>query len=413
MKPRIILITGSFPYGHAETFLESEVPYLSEYFRVVLLPLRQPEGVRPLPPNVVVDSSLAAIFDVPNRKFTSLLSATFYRSLWYHLRYAATAEAIKRINTFNSEYRAVKKWLVTNNPTDCTFYSYWLNGTVQAITEYKVKQENNVRVVTRVHGYDAYANLYNPPFFPYRKQLLAHIDQLYPISEAGARELLKQGADSSKIYICRLGTVDHHILNKASDPGEGIIRIVSVSNIYPVKRVELIAQAVVALAQTDSTRQVVWHHFGDGLLKESVLAVINAAQVSNLTYKLWGHTLNKSLFDYYRTYPIDVFINLSRSEGIPVSIMEVQSAGIPVVATDVGGTGEIVIHQQNGYLLPANPAVEEVVEGVLYVYQHFKEHQQREQIKAQWKEEYSAEKAYRQFCGQLMHLGTSYSETIP
>ena len=39
---------------------------------------------------------------------------------------------------------------------------------------------------------------------------------------------------------------------------------------------------------------------------------------------------------------IDLFINTSSSEGVPVSIMEALSVGIPIIATDVGGTKEIV-----------------------------------------------------------------------
>lgn len=53
-------------------------------------------------------------------------------------------------------------------------------------------------------------------------------------------------------------------------------------------------------------------------------------------------------------------MNLSTSEGVPVSIMEVQSYGIPVIATNVGGTGEI-IDKDNGILLPSCPSLEDVV----------------------------------------------------
>ncbi|MBQ4033783.1 MAG: glycosyltransferase [Paludibacteraceae bacterium] len=35
-------------------------------------------------------------------------------------------------------------------------------------------------------------------------------------------------------------------------------------------------------------------------------------------------------------------MNVSSTEGVPVSIMEALAAGIPVIATNVGGTGEIV-----------------------------------------------------------------------
>jgi glycosyltransferase involved in cell wall biosynthesis len=38
----------------------------------------------------------------------------------------------------------------------------------------------------------------------------------------------------------------------------------------------------------------------------------------------------------------DVFLNVSESEGVPVSIMEAMGAGIPAIVTEVGGNGEIV-----------------------------------------------------------------------
>ena len=45
------------------------------------------------------------------------------------------------------------------------------------------------------------------------------------------------------------------------------------------------------------------------------------------------------------------YVNLSTSEGIPVSIMEAMSYGIPVVATDVGGTSEAVVTGRSGLLI--------------------------------------------------------------
>ncbi|MFR4320263.1 MAG: glycosyltransferase [Blautia massiliensis (ex Durand et al. 2017)] len=44
-------------------------------------------------------------------------------------------------------------------------------------------------------------------------------------------------------------------------------------------------------------------------------------------------------------------MNVSSSEGIPVSIMEATSFGIPGIATDAGGTKEIIRDKENGVLL--------------------------------------------------------------
>jgi glycosyltransferase involved in cell wall biosynthesis len=39
-------------------------------------------------------------------------------------------------------------------------------------------------------------------------------------------------------------------------------------------------------------------------------------------------------------------------EGCPLSVIEAMAAGVPVVATDVGGLGELVVHGRTGLLVP-------------------------------------------------------------
>jgi len=48
----------------------------------------------------------------------------------------------------------------------------------------------------------------------------------------------------------------------------------------------------------------------------------------------------------------DLAISSSRQEGLPVNIMEAMFAGLPIVVSDSRGNRDLVVHGQNGYVIP-------------------------------------------------------------
>jgi glycosyltransferase involved in cell wall biosynthesis len=147
-----------------------------------------------------------------------------------------------------------------------------------------------------------------------------------------------------------LGTSDEGITPDRSNTEELVV--VSCSRIAPVKRVHLIAAFAMELAKTN---RVHWHHFGVGeslALKE----VLQGATNTNFKYTLHGYVENLQLRSFYRSQHVDLFVNLSISEGIPVSIMEAISANIPVLATSVDGNPEAVVEGVSGVLCSVDEA---------------------------------------------------------
>ncbi len=87
---------------------------------------------------------------------------------------------------------------------------------------------------------------------------------------------------------------------------------------------------------------------GDGNLREAVLQVLATAGCAELgTVTGWRDDIP----DLMRQF--DVFVLPSLNEGISNTILEAMSCGLPVVATDVGGNGELVLPGKTGRLFAA------------------------------------------------------------
>lgn len=129
----------------------------------------------------------------------------------------------------------------------------------------------------------------------------------------------------------------------------GVFHLCSCSRVVPLKRLGLLLDAL----EDWDLCPVRWTHLGDGPLLPEIRERVKAVCEKNplVEIRLKGRVPNEEVKRFYATEPVDLFVNLSEIEGLPVSIMEAISYGIPVLATDVGGTGEIVT-PQTGFLLP-------------------------------------------------------------
>lgn len=302
--------------------------------------------------NVFKKQELKEVFhSITNRSFT----LEYLKHYVYFLGASRLFEKslVKRLHLTLQES---KKWI---------FYSAWYYSTAYAITEAKKKYKHAL-TVSLAHSFevDEVKNKFIKLLFRdiYHKKL----DKVSFISN-NVYELFKRQIAPS-LGLSLNNTEVRYLGTKKLIPGysnysrDGIIRIVSCSNLVEVKRVDLIFHTL----DTMKENKIEWIHIGIGDKMKYLRKLVQNKTNDNLVVKFLGLLENTKVHEYYVNNPVDVFLNVSSSEGIPVSIMEAIAYGIPVIATDVGGNSEIV-KEDFGLLISSNPTCEEIKKAIIKI----------------------------------------------
>lgn len=398
-KRNLHIFTAYYPGSKYEVYLDNEMEFLKpEFQNITFYPLFKHDEVRKLAGNSSIvytnesDSGfLSKIFlmyrfiDVIFKLLfieictRGLLNVIRNRSFLYNY-------LIKQLNNYSFLRKKLRK-----NKYD-RYYSNW--SVDWSLTLAMLKDEGIIdSFVIRSHRYDLYDEEYPIGFIPFRHYQQMHVSIIAAISQDGCDYIQQKFPEvSEKVKLCRLGSPDHGI-----NPSEksDIIRIVSCSNIKKVKRIHLIVEAL-----RDCKNKIEWNHFGEGNLSEEIEKMLPALP-ENIQVKFHGRILAEELFEFYRSKPVSLFLNVSASEGIPVSIMEAVSFGIPVVATAVGGTPEI-INSKTGILLDADFKVSDLTEIIDSFYSsEWSKIETKGMVRKFWSDNYSAEKCFPEFVNLL------------
>lgn len=123
----------------------------------------------------------------------------------------------------------------------------------------------------------------------------------------------------------------------------------TVGRLTPVKDQALLLKAFAdVLAQLPDAVLVL---VGDGPLRAELEGIANALGIADRVRFLGDRSDVGALLAGF-----DLFVLPSRSEGYSIALLEACAAGLAIVATDVGGNGEIVRDGRNGRLVPAADA---------------------------------------------------------
>lgn len=411
MDKELWLFTQSFPLGRGEAFLENELPVLAARFKKVrFFPMHGAQGIRPLPPNVVVERLITE----PYARATpaQLLRRAgavrrLLRSLWQDVGMAMFSNHwrgnlqstvrghIHRLDIL--EQHLLPKYQAGR----VVLYSYWTHEWATLLALLKAKQPD-VRFISRAHGFDLYEHRHKMGAIPFRTLQLRAVEKVFCVSQAGLDHLLAtHPGNASKFELSRLGTSDH---GRSQHSASGTLQLASCAHVALVKRVPMIARALALVNQP-----VRWTHFGDG--PEMPLLRELAAQLpAHVTVDLKGAADNAAIMRWYQNNPVDVFVLTSELEGgVAVALQEAASFGIPLIATDSGGVRDIM-NERTGTLLPKHASPAELAR----LLDGFKggpmdNPEFRSGVRAYWEEHFRAEVTFNHFCDRLLELHASWN----
>lgn len=404
----LCLFANEFPYGYWEAYLETEIKYYDKFDKVFIFALQlrkeHAKTIRQIPENcIVIPVWYAAKWKYLINSFCVLTDENLYKEIRilrkkHQLNLKNVIDLFVFLSRANYEARIILKSIQHSDLENAVFYSYRFEYQpyVALLLRNRLGQHNII--IARAHRYDLYEERRPHKYIPCREILLENIDAVYPCSEDGTEYLQRKFSKYKDCIDVRfLGTCRH---NKCQFEKDTTLRLVSCSNVVPVKRLDLIIDALKYVTEVN----VRWTHFGDGVMLDEVKKLAEQLP-ENVVTDFRGNIKNDELMRIYEKESFDLFVNVSSSEGIPVSIMEAMSFGIPCIATDVGGSGEIVIDRYNGILLKDDFRIQDFIQALDWYLKMDSNTilELRKNVYLSWERKYNAETNYTEFVEELLY----------
>lgn len=348
MTRRLLFFTIHYPRGIAELWKYDDICAMAEHFdEVVVVPTmatapllvarKHPENVRFEAPVLADKATASHRPGVPNRGQLA--------ELWRQIltldrrRVAICLRSISFQRRFLAECR--RRGLFDSDFDETWLFFFWARGAAEILAALPEGIARHVMV--GLHRFDLYEDEAPSQYLPFRRSIFRRADILAPCSEHGAAYLRDRYPEfGDRIRVKRLGVED---FGQSPLVEDGILKIISVAFASKVKRLDRI---ISVLARTRAN--FVWTHIGDGPeLADLKRAAEEGFSLPGQRVYFLGEMPAEDVRHRLVSHPYDIFLSFSRSEGVPVSIMEALSAGIPVLATDAGGTRELV---DEDWLLP-------------------------------------------------------------
>ena len=156
-------------------------------------------------------------------------------------------------------------------------------------------------------------------------------------------------------------------------------RLVFVGRLSIQKNLRLLLRALQGISEKFETTLV-----GEGELEANLKETARELQLKNVRF--YGRADGAELRDLYLN--ADIFVLPSEREGMPLVLLEAMAMGLPIVATDISGSRDLVVHGENGLLVPPDdPSA--LRKALLSIISHQDEYQRMSEMSRWFASQYS------------------------
>lgn len=166
----------------------------------------------------------------------------------------------------------------------------------------------------------------------------------------GLKDLAQKTAPSQEVSVIHNGVDTEQFFPAASAGNE--FAVISTSRLIERKGIKYLISAFIEFEKKYQNIRLIMA--GDGNLKDEFMNMVMAAGLGGKVDFL-GSISHSNLPDLYRR--ADVFILPSLNEGMSNSLLEAMASGLAIIATDTGGTKEL-INDRNGMIVAQKSAAE-------------------------------------------------------
>lgn len=231
-------------------------------------------------------------------------------------------------------------YILHQNPSGKLLYSFWFSYDSYACA--KIKESHpEIAAIARAHAYEVQINRNACNPYLMKKYTCDHLNEIAFISQNSLASFAEYYKDNHKnITIRYLGSTNEETGFVERKQNNKFI-ILSCSSIVHVKRLDRLIKVI---SSWNAPIPLHWIHIGDGILAKEIKRTASELLDSNpfVTYEFLGHLDNNRVHEVLKRSSINLFVNVSDAEGVPVSIMEAMSLGLPVIAPKIFGIPELV-----------------------------------------------------------------------